>query len=286
MFATDDRASRWLDTLGAPWDITSKAMFTEMAPNWDAVNWGRSEVKVESAIREYGGLMDSGSPAPAPILWKNPAGLYEVLDGMQRMLAEERRKPTYFTAYIVKTDSLSLVKKIRVFANLRLQGGHQETAEWTLNRAVELLIGDGDMTALEVAEAGGWAPSVVREKKVVMECARRLASAGGPENLPDSIVRLIARSSQVKDFKEAPGAIAAVAGDLKKMRMSAADAEPYVEDFFNVKRNGGKLFKAFDKKLKEFREDEYVASRLADPARIRHQAMAPDAKLIKALRST
>ena len=285
MFTLDSRTEKFLDSIGVKWRYSNDMAFEQMAEKWDVKNLGRSQVRVDGAVAEYGALMDRGSAAPAPILWCDPdTKLHEVLDGMQRMLAEEIRNPASFSSYVVETDSRSMVKKIRVFANYRLQGGYQESSEWTLERAVVLLINDGTMSVEDVAEMGGWSPAAVRDKKQVVDFRIAVCGVGGPDNLPDSTLRIVAKNASREDFEAAPVALAGFTNDLKAMRLSATEAEPYIEQFFSVSRPKGKLFDQFTAKLKEFRGDDDVASRLADPHRRRYQSMTPEGRLMKALK--
>ena len=286
MFLDDPRSERFLDSLGAKWRYANDIIFDHVDPHWDQINLGRSVIQIPSAVAEYGALMDAGSAAPAPIIWLNPeTGFYEVLDGVQRMLAEEIRKPASFSAYVVITDSIDMVKKIRVFANYRIQGNHCETAEWTLGRVVELLVNTGVMTIEEASTVGGWTISQVRDKKHLMDYGEAIQAIGGPEHVPDVILRLIAKNTTIDDMDAASQPIACFINDIRKMRLTAAEADPYIEQFFLVQASKGKLYTQYQKKLKEFRDDDDVKDRLADPSRHRRQAMSAEMKIRKALRS-
>lgn len=287
MFATDSRTESFLTWMGVKWEYTNNVSFSQLEESWDSHNSGRSQVKVEGAIREYGVLMDRGSAAPAPILWqKKGTSKYQVMDGIQRLLAEEPRKPSAFSAYLLKTDSESTIQKVRVFSNYRLQGGYQESSEWTLEHAVELLIVNGNMSVEEVSEMGGWSRASVRDKRNIVDYRLAVRGVGGPERLPDSVLRLFASHASRDDFATAPMAIAGMTNDLHRMRMSADECAPYIEEFFSVARSKGKLFDQFNEKLKEFRDDEEVEWRLSDPTRRRYQAMTPEGKVLKALKTT
>jgi len=287
MFTTDSRTERFLDSLGVVWKYTNEMTFGALTREWEKNNIGRSQNTIESAIRDYGNLMTKGSAAPAPILWRNPqTKSYEVLDGVQRLMAEQARMPATFSAYIANTDSASMVEKIRVFANYRLQGGYQEPAEWTLAQAIFHLVNTGKFTVEDVAEIGGWSPSVVRDKKEVMDCGFNVRRIGGPEKMTDSILRVVAKHSQHSDFDTAPAAVGEFLSELQSTKMSAEDATPYVEEFFSINRGKGRLHEQFKEKLDEFREDEEVEMRLADPTRRRHQVQTPEIKLMKSLKAT
>jgi len=286
MFTADSRTEKFLDTMGVKWKYTNDMTLKKLEHKWCMKNLGRSHAKIQGAIQEYGALMDKGSAAPAPILWRSSeTNRHEVLDGIQRLLAEELRKPVNFSAYVVSTDSVSMVRKIRVFANYRLQGGYQESSEWTLQRAVNLLVDDGSMSVEEVADMGGWTLSAVRDKKIVMDTGNAIRGVGGPEKMADTLLRVISKQVSRSDFSDAPGPIASFTDDIRKMRLSAAEAEPYIDDFFAVNRQKGKVYSQFAKNLADFRSNEGVASRLADPSRRRHQSMSVDGKVMKAFKS-
>jgi hypothetical protein len=286
MFTTDSRTERFLDEIGAKWEYTNGMTFERLEDGWGTENLGRSQAKIEAAIESYGALADRGSQPPAPILWApQPTMNHKVLDGVQRLLMAERRNPASFSAYRVNTDSEAMAKRIRVFANYRLHGGYQESAEWTLEHAVTLLLGAGEMTLEEVADLGGWTQSVVRDKKQVVDFRHAIHGVGGPERLTDSIVRVIAKHAAREDFAAAPAPLAGFFNNIQRMQLSAAEAEPYVEQFFSVARSKGKLFDQFSAKLTTFRADEDVAARLADPTRKRYQPMTAEGRVLRALKA-
>ncbi len=287
MFTTDSRTEKFLDSIGVKWKYLNDISFANMSPDWELENLGRSQARVEKAVNEYRALMDRGSAAPAPIIWKNPrSGLYEVLDGSQRLAAMESRKPVIFSAYVVCTDSEPMTKRIRVFANYRLQGGYQESSEWTLERAITLLVTTNEMSLEECAEFGGWSVSQVRDKSQVVDFRFAIQGIGGPERLTDSVTRLIAKHASKDDFASAPVAIAKFTNAVQRMRLSAEEADPYIEQFFSVARSKGKLFDQFETKWREFADEDGVQARLADPARTRYQPMTAEGRVLKALRAT
>lgn len=286
MFTTDSRAENFIDSVGGKFRYTNDMKFSLLTPDWRDANLGRSQVRIDGAVLEYGSLMDKGSAAPAPILWKNKTGRHEVLDGIQRLLAEWDRHPLTFSAYIVDTDSKAMASKIRVFSNYRLQGGYQESAEWTLSRAIEVLVGGGAMSLEEVADIGGWSLATVRDKKQNMDYGDAIRNIGGPAKLPDSIVRIVAKNAPRSDFADASKPLCEFFSAIKKMRLSAEEAEPHIEGFFAVPRHKGKLFSQFTEKLAEFHKDEEVATRLADPTRRRYQPITPEGRLMRSLKSS
>lgn len=287
MFTTDSRTERFLESFGVKWHYTNDMTLTGLSSDWYEKNAGRSQVRVDAAVREYGKLMDRGSAAPAPILWLNPnTSRHDILDGLQRLLTERDRNPATFSAYIADTDSEAMVQKLRVFANYRLQGGYQESSEWTLEKAIESLVSDGVMNIEEVAEMGGWTLTTVRDKKQIMDYGAAVRGVGGPEKLPDSILRVASKHATRADFAAAPTSLGGFFEDIGQARFSAAEAEPYIEEFFAIARNKGGLFAQFAAKLEEFRKDEEVATRLADPTRRRYQPMTAEGRLLKSLKAT
>lgn len=285
MFTTDSRTEKFLDLVGAKWVYLNDISYSHLCPQWALQNLGRSQARVEKAVEEYRTLMDRGSAAPAPILWKNESGQLEVLDGSQRIAAAEARKPVMFSAYVVQTDSEPMARRIRVFANYRLQGGYQESAEWTLERAITLLVATSQMSIEECAEFGGWSISQVRDKAQVVDFRLAIQGVGGPERLPDSIVRLIAKQASKEDFSSAPTSIGRFTNAIQRMRLSAEEAEPYIDQFFSVARSRGKLFDQFEEKWSDFCEEDGVQARLADPSRSRYQPMTAEGRVLKSLRS-
>ncbi len=286
MFITDSRTENFLTSVGAKWHYANELSFDKLASRWDTINLGRSEVKVAGAVEEYGLLMERGSAAPAPILWKpQDSDGFQVLDGVQRLLAEELRKPTSFSAYIADLDSDSMAAKIRVFSNYRLQGGYQESAEWTLEQAIVLLVNKGVLNIEEVAGFGGWSPATVRDKAQIIGLRQSIVGVGGPDRVPDSILRLVSKHAHRGDFAAAPECLADFFNDVKRMRLSAAEAEPHIEEFFSLARSKGKLHGQFKQKLDDFHNDEEVRTRLADPTRLTYQPMTPDGRLVKALKA-
>jgi len=286
MFTADTRNERFLDSFGARWRFTDKMTFSALAPDWPLKNLGRSQVEVAAAVEEYGALMAQGSAAPAPILWDNKRmGYFDVIDGLQRLFAEQKREPTRFSAYIVTTDSPALARKLSVFANYRLQGGYQESSEWTLEQAVSVLVADGTMTVEEIAKDSGWTIGVIKDKKLVLDYRAAIQVAGGPEGLPDTMMRIVAANVECEHLQMAPAAVGEFFSAIGHGRFTTSEAEPFIIDFFDItkKRNG--LAKRLAKKLKDFREDPEVAARLQDPTRRRYQPMTPEGRLLKSLKA-
>lgn len=287
MFVPDSRTERFLDRLGLKWRYTDEMTFQQLNRSWETENLGRASARVEEAVKEYLAMRRSGSMPPACILWRNPAtGKYDVADGVQRLLAAKPDNPVTFSAYIIETDSPNACKKIRVMSNKCLQGGHQESSEWSLAQAVRLLINDSLVSPEEVAELGGWTLAQVQDKQKCMNTMTKISSIGGPEQLPDTMLRIVAANAQANDFAVASQPIAVFFNELRRTKLKTEDAEPYIAEFFTVARTKGKIHDQFVKKLAEFREDEDIAMLLANPGIRIRAPMTPEGKLAKALKST
>ncbi len=175
---------------------------------------------------------------------------------------------------------------IRVFANYRLQGGYQESAEWTLARAIEMLVFTKQMSMEECASYGGWTTTQVRSKATALTYKAAIEGIGGPVELADTLLHVIARNAQLSDFTAAPAAVAKFLASTQQMKMSTEEAAPYVEKFFDVPRSKRNLYQQFDNKLAEFLKRDGIATRLADPTRTRYQSQSAEGRVLKSLRAT
>jgi hypothetical protein len=286
MYTNDSRNENFLRDMGGKWEYTNQTKLTWFRPGWEHENIGRTRAQIEEAVSEYEKLYDRGSIGPAPIIWFNPEiDFHEILDGFQRIKVVERKNLTTFPSYVLLTDSAALAQKIKIFANLRLQGGYQDPADWTMGNAVSRLVNEGLATCQEVADMGGWSVSTVRDKKAVMDLQMLVTSVGGPTKMAESTLRIIGKHSVDSDFNNAPVAIAGFCNDIQKMKLSTQAAEGHIAQFFGINRKKGKIFDQFSKKLKEFRADEEVSARLINPTRSRHRAMSAEGSMLRALKS-
>jgi len=284
MMTTDSRTEQFLTWLGLKWEYVNDVTFYQLVNGWETNNLGRSKDRVDSAVKEYKALMESGSPAPAPMIWFDPKlDAFVVLDGVQRLLAEKDCGSTSFSAYVVKTTSRKAVKKVRVASNPRLQGGHQDNPEWTLCNIVRELTDSGCSTK-EIAALCGWAPSVVADKQAVQKTQRLITECGGPEDFPDTILRVFGQHVREVDFQVAAAPVKEFCVLIKQTQFSAEDAEPWIEAFFDVPRSSrGKLHDRFKKELKAFEENPEIQLRIQDPKRHRKAQLTPDGRLNKAI---
>jgi hypothetical protein len=278
MFTKDSRTENMLNRFGIEWKYSNDIVWSDLAPQWQATNKGRSKARVDEIVLEYAQRMEDGSAAPAPVLRDTIAGL-DPLDGVQRLCAEEIMGSTRFSGYITKTDSEVLAVTIRVLAN-KLLAGHPEPEEWTRRHTVSVLVIDGGMSSEEVARLGGWKAKDIEDEKTNLEWGFKLRCAGGPEKMPKNILLSVARKAQLSDlaFKPAVEFIA----DLQRAKFTNGESEPFISKFFDIKRGGKDCHKRFESHLEDFRKDTEVKTRLEGRQISRR---LPDVKLLAAMRS-
>jgi hypothetical protein len=261
MFTTDSRTENFLTSIGVKYEYVNGLMLpTEFAPGWNSENIGRPIAVREDAVIEYATLMDAGSAAPAPILYRSEVGL-RVLDGVQRLSAAELNQITRVSAYVVQTDSQDALAMIRVLANARMQG-RAEPAEWTRRRAVEVLVVDRKMSPAEVAQIGGWKVADVKRIAEAVELQSRISLVGGPE-LPDAMLaelRPYIHGSSV--IEQAMEPVVGFLQTIKKSRISATDAAPYISDFFSPLPKSSNPHATYVSRLKLVHDDPEIRSRV------------------------
>ena len=261
MFIEDGRTVTFLGQMGVKQSYTNCMTFAQLIPNWENVNWGRPRARVDEAVVEYALLTERGSQAPAPILHSTTPG-YEILDGVQRILAAKLLNATEFSAYIVETDSPSLARAIRVVANKRLQGGHSESSAWCRKQAVSLLIFDQNMSIKEVAQMGGWSEKSIEEDYRARLWERSITQIGGPEEMNKGVLLTIAANAKLDDLVKAPKPIAAFCDALKTGRFGNGESEIHVKKFFDVHKGKQPLARQLEDHLNQFRSHPDVKARL------------------------
>lgn len=279
MFTTDSRTENFLTAMGVQFKYANGVLLpADFVAGWNAENIGRPVAVREDAVIEYAELMQQGSAAPAPILHRTPEGLH-VLDGVQRLSAAELNGTTRISAYIVESDSGDTLAAIRVLANARMQG-RAEPAEWTRRRAVEVLVVDRGMTCPEVARMGGWKTADIQRIADAVELQRRITGIGGPD-LPDALLAEL-KPHVGSALEQAAEPCAGFLNTLKQARLSAADAEPFIELFFDGIPRLANPYKTLVSRLKEIHEDPEIKSRLTG----RQVGSLPrDAVLLRELKS-
>lgn len=261
MFTTDSRTENFLTAMGVKFEYVNGILLPkDFASGWNTENIGRPVAVREDAVIEYAALMESGSAAPAPILYKSPDG-YRVLDGVQRISAAELNQTTRISAYIVNTDSDDALAVIRVLANARMQG-RAEPAEWTRRRAVEVLVVGRKMSHAEVAAMGGWKTSDVKRIADAIELQQRISNVGGPD-LPDVLLNELKPYLDGRSLLEqATEPTVGFLQTLRQSRISASDATPYIEQFFAPMVKGANPYAALNERLADIHDDPEIKSRL------------------------
>lgn len=254
MFTKDNRTESFLTQMGVDFRYSNDLKLTSLPKGWVDVNRGRPVAVRESAVLEYASLMESGSPAPAVIVHDDPV---TVLDGVQRLSAAQLAGFTRFSAYVVKCDSEDMLLAIRVLANARLQG-HAEQPEWTKRNAVQLLVIDRGLSAAEVAKMGGWTTADIERLATVLDWGFQIRCIGGPEKLPDGIVKQIADRTTQEELRRASAPIATFLKAVSTARLTTQDAEQYVDEFF---RRAPKV-STYQTRLEQFLETPEIDTRL------------------------
>ncbi len=279
MFTTDNRTENFLTTLGTQFKYADGLRLPDdLAAAWDKENIGRPVDVREDAVVEYAALMNTGSAAPATILHRTPVG-FRVLDGVQRLSAAILCGTTRFSAYVVSTESGDMLAAIRVLANARMQG-RAEPAEWTRRRAIEVLVRDRGLSCDEVARMGGWRAADVRKIADALAMQQRITSIGGPE-LPDTVLTELSAYCSDDLMMRAPSPIAGFLNTLKQAKLSAEDAAPYIEDFFEPVRIAN-VHEALAARLRELHEDPEVRARVTGRQRM---SLSRDVVLRRELKS-
>lgn len=280
MFKDDSRAEAFLHSLGVKYKYMPAVPFSELEKDWDQKNIGRPVVMREEAVLSYATRMTNGQKAPAVILHLTDKG-YEVLDGVQRLGAAQLNNCKHVAAYVVVTDSEDLLMSIRVLANTVMQGV-AESDEWNRRRAVEVLVVGRGMEPERVARLGGWrVPDVIRLAESMIWSAR-IASVGGPADFPDTVITVLAKHMAADDLLKATRPVVEFLTDVRKAQLSAADAEPYIEEFFKPITKGSRAYEIYEERLEAFRKDPEIDTRLAGR---RSSGASKDVTLRRLLRS-
>ncbi len=261
MFTPDSRTENFLTSMGVKHDYVNGLLLPgDFAAGWNSDNIGRPVAVREDAVIEYASLMEAGSAAPAPILFRTENGL-RVLDGVQRLSAAELQGSTRVSAYIVATDSEDSLAVIRVLANARMQG-RAEPAEWTRRRAVEVLVVQRGMSPAEVAKMGGWKPADINRIAEAIQLQARIKNVGGPELSDIMLAELRPHIEGRTTLEQATEPVVGFLNTLKNSRIAVADAAPYIEAFFSVPPKNANPYLTLLSRLKEIHSDPEMKSRL------------------------
>lgn len=279
MFTSDTRTENYLNQMGVKWKYTNAIKFGDLSAGWDTKNMARPVAVREDAVEEYATLTMNGSMAPAPILAVTELGL-DVVDGIQRLTASQLCNETSISAYVIECDSKELLATLHVMSNARLQG-RAEPMEWTRRRAVEVLVCGYNMSHEEVARIGGWRVQDIESIAKSIEYRRVVEAIGGPSNLPDSILSIVAKNSDTQNVLLSGAIGAEFFENLKRGGFSAEDAEPHIEQFFQPMAKIANSRKVYTERLSDFLQDPDVDVRLKGRKGF---VLPPDIKLRRGMR--
>jgi hypothetical protein len=279
MFSLDSRTENFLRQMGVKFEYTNDILFNMLLAGWREKNIGRPVAVRDEAVEEYATLMNSGSAAPAVVLHRSPNGL-DVLDGVQRLIAAELHGTTRINAYVVQCDSEDTLTAIRILANARLQG-RAEPVEWTRRQAVKVLVVGRGMSETEVAQLGGWRLADVDRIAAAIRWSETLISIGCPEGLPDSLCSVIAKYADPVLVRKCSQPVAKFIRTIRLAKLSADDAEPYVEEFFSEVPSS-KAFETYGRRLEDIESDPEIQVRVKGR---KTNSISNETKLGRALRT-
>lgn len=280
MFTTDTRTETFLTMMGVKWKYSNNIRWADLKPHWVNHNLARPVAVRDKAVEQYAELYKAGSQPPAPILLQTSDWL-DVLDGVQRLVMGQLCDATNFSAYCIECDSPKVVLSIRLLANSRLQG-HAEKPEWTRRRAVEQLVVKAGLSVQEVATMGGWRASDIEAIANNIRWSEDIAAIGGPDGLSDTMLSSIAEFAEGCDMRKASKPISKFLNLIQASRMSAEDAQPYLETFFAPVTKESKSHEKYTERLQAIEEEPEFQARIKGRRGVQ---LSSDVNLRRALRS-
>jgi hypothetical protein len=260
MFTTDTRTETFLTMMGVKWKYSNNIRWADLKPHWESRNIARPVAVREKAVEQYAELYKAGSQPPAPILLQ-ASGSLDVLDGVQRLVMAHLCNATSFSGYCIECDSPKVVLSIRMLANTRLQG-HAEKPEWTRRRAVEQLVVSAGLSVQEVAAMGGWRVNDVAAIANNIRLSETIKEIGGPDDLSDVMLAAISDSVEDCDITKASKPISKFLHLLQSSRMSAEDAQPYLDLFFAPVAKESRSFEKYTERLKTIEDMPEIQARV------------------------
>jgi hypothetical protein len=269
-FRTNSSAESFLMSLAVSYVYNESVKYDELEPEWGTYNYGRPDnmARVESAIEAYASQGSHGSPFPAVIVRTTAKGL-EVLDGFQRLHANSLLGNTTFAAYIV-TCQEKTAQKIRLVANVRINGAAPVDPEWTLKRLVELFLIGGDDSEEDIAQLIGRDLRCVKKEHERQKTIRRVADAcraegKEPPKFTETVYDTIADVAQPSDFAaQCRKPVVSFLCSLRDCSFKNGDNKRWIEHVFNIKRRGNKDRRTqFNSKVRDFHKDPLVSKKLA-----------------------
>jgi len=247
MFDRCLKTESWLSQLGVQREYSESVSYDMFHDDWNTTNHGRPshQNRVQIAVESYAEMMISGSPAPAVILRKK-GGRYEVLDGCQRLMANELCESKHCAAYIITCSEVT-AQKIRLAANLRGNTQAPVDRQWVITEMVKSFIINGDDSAREVAVMLGvpaaQVDAVERRERVrarIMACYLEHLKREAP-SFDDGKLDAIAKFSEREDFEGRAGKFTARAIDsLFLAKLTNGIFSQTLSEFLSPKRTPAK----------------------------------------------
>lgn len=267
-FQKSSTAEVFLNSLAVSWKYDEAIKYDKLEEKWGEYNYGRPDnmTRVETAIASYAEQATQGSPFPAMIVRRTANGL-EVLDGFQRLHANSLIGNTAFAAYIVECHDKT-AQKIRLVANIRINGAAPVDADWTLSRLVtEFMIG-GDDSAEDIAHLIGRPVRDVKkeyDRQVMVNRVSKACAAEAKEapKFTPGVYDCLAQVSEQSDFAPGPRkTIVSFLCNLAEYKLKNGDNKRWIEHVFGVKRIGNKdRTTQFNSKVREFYQDPIIAKK-------------------------
>jgi hypothetical protein len=276
MFDKCNKTEAWLAQLGVQREYHESVSYDMLIDEWNVINHGRPEQqnRVDAAIESYADMMQKGSPAPAVIL-RRTEGRYEVLDGCQRLMANELCDSRHCAAYII-TCSYQTAQKIRIAANLRGNTQAPVPRAWVISQMVKEFIIGGDDSAKEVSTVLGVPVNevLICERR---ERVRARVASGYLEHMKreapgfdDGKLDAIAKFSEREDFEGRAGKFTLRAIDsLFLAKLTNGIFSQTLSEFFSPKRTPAKDrgTQLSTQMLKIITENAAIQSRINGPAK-------------------
>lgn len=108
---------------------------------------------------------------------------------------------------------------------------------------------------------GGWKVAEIEKTARALDWGFKIRCIGGPQELPDILLDTIAKYTTQEELTKAPGPIAEFLNTVKQGQFSAADAEPFIEEFFAPISKAGKLHETLSERLEQFKQEPEVVTR-------------------------
>jgi len=108
---------------------------------------------------------------------------------------------------------------------------------------------------------GGWKPSQVKATANSLLWGKTIAEIGGP-TLSDSMLQVIESVTTIDEILKCPKPVVAMLNIIKQAKLSAVDAVPYVNDFFERIAKPSKRFEIYADRLAEVKREPEIVARI------------------------